>query len=456
MTVTSEKSTSSADCYQELRTQLGLLQRTTRVVEFGPASDFSRVCETVRAIVAPWIPLAERRFGEAQGSPTASNRWRQAIDAARRVNGDPPRTEADFLDASSASRALLRMLMEAERPGPGVAEIAARLREGIAAEVYLPGSVLPAARITAEFGCSPASIVRVLLAMRDLESEGAVVLRADRARVAGRRAPVDRPGQIADWLRHLIKAGVYPPCMTLPALTVLSRALASAAVDVTRALGILEGEGVLIRRTGVRPRVRPALPFPVSPPPSVEALLTRLDVVAPSDADLSTYGIGEACRRAHTWWSHRMNPPQSALDSATGALTAAVAHLVPLVMAQHSDGYVDAVVRRAAVSALAPPPGPEARLWRTACLSAAVRDLLHLSEPPVTASAGARTACDHIPPCPSADSTDWEAARVVGRDDGVGSARLCNGSVLFEDGGGLLPDGKILQPPGLAHAGRAS
>ncbi|MFF8432840.1 DUF5999 family protein [Streptomyces bacillaris] len=61
-----------------------------------------------------------------------------------------------------------------------------------------------------------------------------------------------------------------------------------------------------------------------------------------------------------------------------------------------------------------------------------------------------------MPRCPSADSPDRVAARVVGRDDGVGSTWLCNGVVLFEDTGGLLPGGEVIEPHRLAYTGPAS
>ncbi|MEU6632847.1 DUF5999 family protein [Streptomyces parvus] len=54
--------------------------------------------------------------------------------------------------------------------------------------------------------------------------------------------------------------------------------------------------------------------------------------------------------------------------------------------------------------------------------------------------------CLHTPPCPSADSPDGAGAKVVGRDSGVGAAWLCNGVLLFEDTGALLPDGRIVAP----------
>ncbi len=49
--------------------------------------------------------------------------------------------------------------------------------------------------------------------------------------------------------------------------------------------------------------------------------------------------------------------------------------------------------------------------------------------------------CPHHPPCPSADASDRDAARVVASHPEQGWSLLCNGVVIFEDLGELLPDG---------------
>ncbi|KWX01021.1 hypothetical protein LI90_2049 [Carbonactinospora thermoautotrophica] len=54
--------------------------------------------------------------------------------------------------------------------------------------------------------------------------------------------------------------------------------------------------------------------------------------------------------------------------------------------------------------------------------------------------------CPHIPPCPSADAPDREAARTVVCHPEQGWSLLCNGVVLFEETGKLLPDGTITAP----------
>ena len=54
----------------------------------------------------------------------------------------------------------------------------------------------------------------------------------------------------------------------------------------------------------------------------------------------------------------------------------------------------------------------------------------------------ARHTCVHIPSCPNADAADRDAAHVISAHPEQGWSLLCNGIVLFEDFGELLPDGK--------------
>ena len=56
------------------------------------------------------------------------------------------------------------------------------------------------------------------------------------------------------------------------------------------------------------------------------------------------------------------------------------------------------------------------------------------------------TMCQHQPPCPTAESADRESARLVAHHPEQGWSLLCNGVVLFEDTGELLPDGQIIAP----------
>ena len=52
--------------------------------------------------------------------------------------------------------------------------------------------------------------------------------------------------------------------------------------------------------------------------------------------------------------------------------------------------------------------------------------------------------CPHEPSCPPADAPDHDAARVVASHPEQGWSLLCNGVVVFEDLGELLPNGQAV------------
>ena len=52
----------------------------------------------------------------------------------------------------------------------------------------------------------------------------------------------------------------------------------------------------------------------------------------------------------------------------------------------------------------------------------------------------------HQPSCPSVEKPDRAAARVLRAHPERGSSLLCNGVVLFDDGGCLVPDGHPVDP----------
>ncbi len=54
--------------------------------------------------------------------------------------------------------------------------------------------------------------------------------------------------------------------------------------------------------------------------------------------------------------------------------------------------------------------------------------------------------CPHTPPCPDASGPDREAARTIISHPEQGWSLLCNGIVVFEDTGELLPDGVPIAP----------
>jgi hypothetical protein len=54
--------------------------------------------------------------------------------------------------------------------------------------------------------------------------------------------------------------------------------------------------------------------------------------------------------------------------------------------------------------------------------------------------------CQHQPSCPSADAVDREAAKLITAVPEQGWSLLCNGVIVFEDTGELLPDGSCIEP----------
>ncbi|MHC3394722.1 DUF5999 family protein [Streptomyces lavendulocolor] len=54
--------------------------------------------------------------------------------------------------------------------------------------------------------------------------------------------------------------------------------------------------------------------------------------------------------------------------------------------------------------------------------------------------------CIHEPRCPGAEAADREAARLTAHRPEQGWSLLCNGVLLFEDTGELLPDGQVVAP----------
>ncbi|GIE98809.1 DUF5999 family protein [Paractinoplanes rishiriensis] len=54
--------------------------------------------------------------------------------------------------------------------------------------------------------------------------------------------------------------------------------------------------------------------------------------------------------------------------------------------------------------------------------------------------------CQHQTTCPSADAVDRDAARAVATHPEQGWSLLCNGVIVFEDTGEILPDGTMIEP----------
>jgi len=54
--------------------------------------------------------------------------------------------------------------------------------------------------------------------------------------------------------------------------------------------------------------------------------------------------------------------------------------------------------------------------------------------------------CTHAPRCPRPGSPIARKARVVVHHEEQGWYLLCNGVVLFDDGGAILPNGRVVSP----------
>jgi Family of unknown function (DUF5999) len=59
--------------------------------------------------------------------------------------------------------------------------------------------------------------------------------------------------------------------------------------------------------------------------------------------------------------------------------------------------------------------------------------------------------CSHRLPCPPADHPDRHAARVIAGHPEQGWSLLCNGVIVFDDMGEILPDGRVIPPPSTAR-----
>jgi hypothetical protein len=55
--------------------------------------------------------------------------------------------------------------------------------------------------------------------------------------------------------------------------------------------------------------------------------------------------------------------------------------------------------------------------------------------------------CLHRPQCPTADSPDRDAAHTLSTHPEQGWSLLCNGVIVFDDLGEILPDGQSVAPP---------
>ncbi len=54
--------------------------------------------------------------------------------------------------------------------------------------------------------------------------------------------------------------------------------------------------------------------------------------------------------------------------------------------------------------------------------------------------------CAHTPRCPTVERSECDAARVLAGHPEQGWSLLCNGVIMFDDTGELLPDGSVVVP----------
>jgi len=54
--------------------------------------------------------------------------------------------------------------------------------------------------------------------------------------------------------------------------------------------------------------------------------------------------------------------------------------------------------------------------------------------------------CSHQPTCPPADHRDRDAARTIAFHPEQGWSLLCNGVIVFDDLGEILPGGRVVSP----------
>ncbi|MBT2412068.1 GntR family transcriptional regulator [Streptomyces sp. ISL-12] len=385
LTAASATAGSAESRYRELRSALHSFHRMSARFTGKTPTGLAQDREAVWAAVDPWLPLAQQRLSEAERSPSDQARWRTIIQEASR-----PATKADMLPQPdmvllvSAARRLLRTLMEAERPGPTVHEIAERARRAIRDGDYPSGSTLPLRRLAQDTAATTPE--RVELALLDLQDEGLVtVSHSRRTRVTVNAVHQSRPEQIAAWLRFLVRSGVYPPGTALPGLQTLARSLVSSTPDVVSALRLLADEDVLVARQGRRCAVRTVLPFPVAEPPRLDGLARKLRDRATPGPPPTDDTVLAACRQTHAWWSSRAIPPRREVDVHVATLITACAGLVDQASTRpfgHRD--MQALLRQTAVTALTEQPTDEwERTWRSACLGALVRDLHLLHTAPL-------------------------------------------------------------------------
>ncbi|NYV72813.1 GntR family transcriptional regulator [Streptomyces sp. UH6] len=360
----------------QLRAASRRFQLDTAKLDPVPASRVLRGYHTVWDAVAPWLDLARQRLAEAVGSPADSTRWQHLLAAlAEPVDRRIAQPTFDRLVTLRGKGVdLFRVLIEAEKPGPKVAEIADQIHRAIKDQQHWPGQRLAAHKIAVELS---APTERVKLALRDLADAGIVTLSSSgRASVAAPAPAASRPETVARWLTALIEHGVYPPGRRLPRRPDLARSLVSSTAHVTAAVHQLRNSGLLTVASGHATVAATAAAQPLD----VQSVITQLP---PAPAAETAADIRRTAAAAHQLWLHQVVPSPNelrhvfrTLQRTTAGLLSAATPLTDL------DRETQTAVRRAAATAIAPlPASPQERTWRTACLGAALLDVLARVEP---------------------------------------------------------------------------
>ncbi|MEU6331533.1 GntR family transcriptional regulator [Streptomyces sp. NPDC047049] len=321
-----------------------------------------------------WLRLAERRREEAAGSHSDRARWDRLINAVTRPRRPSDTSYEGLVLQVSSARELLRALISTEPPSLPIAEVARRIDQQIAAGIYAPGTSL-SMRSIADVLCVP--VDSVSLALSDLARSGTI-----EAEGTGRfRIPhpdgESRARQLANWLSELVAAGVYPAGSALPRRRELARVLVTSQEPLSEALCLLVEDGTLECDPQRRPIVR-ALKVPGH---TTTGPLPRLTEPA---HDVNPASIRETVRTVHAWWTSRLAPHPSRVDRCIDQLCATAHHLE--IRARSAAGAPAAeelrsVIARMKVTAAAVRQAAgENRLWRTACLATAVRDVLAIVE----------------------------------------------------------------------------
>lgn len=97
------------------------------------------------------------------------------------------------------------------------------------------------------------------------------------------------------------------------------------------------------------------------------------------------------------------------------------------------------------------------RTWGEALAAAEQRAEVLRAELQAALHTAFHSGCEHMPECPAATAPDHDAARPIAAHPEQGWSLLCNGVVVFDDTGELLPDRRTVNPhrPEPAHAGGA-